>query len=1025
MKSVHFTSHGGNFRRLKLQGLALINLCIIILFTTTYSYSQANGGYNWSNVAMGGGGFVSGIITNKKAGGPIYARTDVGGAYRWDATNSKWIPLTDFANEHQQGAMGTLALAIDPQQQNIVYLMAGISYFNKDTSYIMRSTDYGANFTVTDVTSKFKVNGNAMGRQNGERLQVDPNNSSILYCGTQSNGLFRSNDSGSSWNQSGIGALTTNNGNGLSFVLLDKSSVATVNNVKQTQRIFVGVSRSGSNQNFYRSDNGGASFTAINNTSLMAGVMPQRAVLTSDGAYLYITYGNGAGPSGTTAEPYDQGQIWRYTVATGAWYNVTPLNSGSRVNSAFCGISIDPFNNNRLVASTTNVYKLQANGAYGDRFFYSTDGGSNWTDVIARGFSLDPNGVPWFTNASIHWAGSIEFDPSNTNRIMVTSGNGTFVNEDITQTAGVWKVNVKGLEETVPLNMVSIPGGPVVSVIYDYDGFTQNDPTQYPANRHIPSMGTTGGLAASLTNKTVVRVASSMYYSTDNGFNWTKTNALPGVDGEVAVAANGSAILHCPKGSGTIYRSFDKGSTWYNTNINVTDARPVADGSNSNKFYVYDGNNGKLLVSTNSGANFNATAATLATGGSKIIRSVPGFEGNLWIALYGGGLVYTQDSGTTFTTVANVTFCGAVGIGKAHACVAYPTIYIWGSISGSANGLYRSVDMGQNWVRVNDDNHQYGGLANGQFVVGDMNNYGNVYMSTAGRGIAMGSIIPALDVTPSTLTFSSANSSQTAKVSSALYWDVVANQSWTTVTPANGCPNTTFTVTCSANNGATRTGTISIYAGNQVRTVQVNQNGNCTPTAITPYIQVNGGAWTQTATATLGVGGSVSLGPQPNNTTGWNWTGPNGYTSNVRQLDFVNMQSNQAGDYIATYTNSGGCKDSKTFTITVTGGTSMASSFASKVSDLMVNVPNPTIVDKNNANIVVYPNPVDKIVSLKLPSEMIGGKITMVNSNGFILHKGNVTTIDYVIDMSSLPTGLYFINISNNAKSLSAKVLKN
>ncbi|WP_229262111.1 GDSL-type esterase/lipase family protein [Duganella guangzhouensis] len=40
--------------------------------------------YAWDNVSIGGSGFVSGLITSKTEKGLIYARTDVGGAYRWD-----------------------------------------------------------------------------------------------------------------------------------------------------------------------------------------------------------------------------------------------------------------------------------------------------------------------------------------------------------------------------------------------------------------------------------------------------------------------------------------------------------------------------------------------------------------------------------------------------------------------------------------------------------------------------------------------------------------------------------------------------------------------------------------------------------------------------------------------------------------------------------------------------------------------------------------------------------------------------
>jgi hypothetical protein len=50
-------------------------------------------------------------------------------------------------------------------------------------------------------------------------------------------------------------------------------------------------------------------------------------------------------------------------------------------------------------------------------------------------------------------------------------------------------------------------------------------------------------------------------------------------------------------------------------------------------------------------------------------------------------------------------------------------------------GIYQSTDMGKNWVRADDDQHQFGHLANAGMIEADRNIYGRVYRSTAGMGI--------------------------------------------------------------------------------------------------------------------------------------------------------------------------------------------------------------------------------------------------------------------------------------------------
>lgn len=683
--------------------------------------------YQWSNVAMGGGGFVSAIVPSKTQQNLFYARTDVGGAYRWDATNSRWVPLTDWASDAELGLLGVEALALDPNNSAKLYMLAGTSYFNNGRTVILRSSDYGASFQQTDVSSLFHAHGNGMGRQNGERLAVDPGSGNVLYVGSRDNGLFKSTDSGASWSRlSSLSVTTTPNENGISFVLIDPSSVAG----GVAQRIFVGVSRYGSvGTNLYRSDNAGATFTAVSGAP--TAYMPQRAVRASNGN-LYITYANGAGPHGhgSQPEPMDSGQIWRYNIASGTWTNVTP----SGYTNAFGGISVDPNNPQRLVASTINTYLQQGNN-WGDHFFITTDGGSNWVDVVYRGYAMNTGGVSWISENSIHWAGSIEFDPFNTSAVWVTSGNGIFRTANIDATTTTWTFTVNGLEETVPLNLVSVPGGPLVSAIGDYDGFRHTDVAQY-APIHAPRMGTTNGLAMAAANTAImVRVGSSMYYSTNTGTSWTQTASINGSQGHVALSANGSVLLHSPQGSSTTYRSTNNGTSWtVVSGLSSADLRPFADSVNSNKFYVYD--NGTMRVSTDGGVSFNA-AGTLASGGSKVIRVTPGVEGHVWVPLQGGGLARSTNSGTSFSTLSNVTYCGAVGLGKTAGGAGYPTLFIWGTVGG-VTGIHRSTDQGATWMRVNDDAHEYGGPGNGQFVVGDMNTFGMVYMSSVGRGIAYG-----------------------------------------------------------------------------------------------------------------------------------------------------------------------------------------------------------------------------------------------------------------------------------------------
>jgi hypothetical protein len=92
---------------------------ILLLMVAAFTYLQQGFSqtipYAWKSVIVGGGGYVSGIVYHPVIEGLAYARTDIGGAYRWDKSVNKWIPLTDELTIINLAAeyMGVLSIAID------------------------------------------------------------------------------------------------------------------------------------------------------------------------------------------------------------------------------------------------------------------------------------------------------------------------------------------------------------------------------------------------------------------------------------------------------------------------------------------------------------------------------------------------------------------------------------------------------------------------------------------------------------------------------------------------------------------------------------------------------------------------------------------------------------------------------------------------------------------------------------------------------------------------------------------------
>ncbi len=722
--------------------------------------------YTWKNVQIVGGGFVPGILYNRSEPGLVYARTDIGGAYRLDRASGKWIPLLDWVGWDDWGLTGVASLATDPVQPNRLYVAAG-TYTNSwdpNNGAILRSSDYGATWAKTALP--FKLGGNMPGRGAGERLAIDPNKNSILYLGApEGNGLWRSTDYGVTWSQvtnfpnPGDYAQNPADTNdylnhieGIYWVVFDEGSGSAGS---ATPVIYVGVADLNS-ESIYRSTDAGATWSAIPGQPV--GFLPHQGKLDTVNHYLYIAYSNNGGP-------YDggSGDVWRYDTDNATWLRISPVPSTGDMYYGYSGLDIDRQNPTTIMVTAYSSW-------WPDTFIWrSNDYGVTWKPIWewngypARIFhyTQDISAAPWLdtlgapgdaeVNPKLGWmTEALAINPFDSNEMLYGTGATIYGTNNLTawDSGGVVAIAVKaeGIEETAIQDLISPPSGaPLLSAMYDIYGFRHDNLDVVPDTAfQNPAIGSNSLDYAELNPGFIYRVGSGkpdkniMHsgWSSDGGATWTMNWNYPAGmtgPGECAAAADGLSVLWSPAGAGVHYSTSPQGGSWTASTGVPAGAAIASDRVNPNKYYGFAA--GGFYVSANDGASFSQTATGLPDAGQ--IHAVPGVAGDVWLAGGEGGLWHTTNSGASFTQLTNVAEADAIGFGKAAPGKTYMAVYVSARIDG-VRGIYRSDDAGATWIRINDDQHQWGWT--GKTITGDPRIYGRVYVGTNGRGILYGDI---------------------------------------------------------------------------------------------------------------------------------------------------------------------------------------------------------------------------------------------------------------------------------------------
>ncbi|MBP1202530.1 hypothetical protein JOD97_000544 [Duganella sp. 1411] len=739
--------------------------------------ARATAPARWANVKFGGGGYVPGLIFHPTSPDVLYARTDIGGAYRWDAAGSTWVPITDGFGIEESFFEGSESMALDPNNDKLVYMSTGLYIGEGSKARLYISSDRGDNWTHVELP--FPVGANNQARAVGERMMVDPNNPAILFYATRTAGLWKSADRGQTWqqvqslstakmNQAQIDAVPQRGVIGIEQVIFDTS---TKGSGSATQTIYTAVSSdygslAGLAQTLYKSTNGGASWTGIAVPGEVAGYNIPHMVRAKDGMmYVAFTQGGGPGANGAAALYKFDGSNWTLlkSYAPTQW---TSFGMG--------GLSVSGSGaSTRIALGVSNTW---GNWEGQPVVQLSDDAGTTWRE-IASTTPHNPSDVDFSG-----WVDDVEIDPNNPERILHVFGGGVWETRNASAAKPSWNLAVTGLEETATNALMAPPPGAPYSLLISAGDIGMRVQTEL-LKRPTRNPGVFGnGISADMawSNPSYIAAIGTAswdhpsrvgMYSTDAGLTWTQfaanhpdQQARQSGASNLAVVKPGQ-IVWAPSHAAPAYTT-DGGASWTYTNLPALASmgidrsyRVVADRKNPNKVYAYNSGGAwwtqwsetaHFYTSTDGGKTFteSATFAAKSWTSNFYASSVavnPNAEGDIWVA-DGQSILHSVDSGATWTKLTaaapiwgtessyspRVYGATSIALGKAPAGASYSaSVYVVGTIGG-VWGLHRSDDGGASWRRVNDDKHQFGGMGT---LAADQTVPGRVFLSGAGRGV--------------------------------------------------------------------------------------------------------------------------------------------------------------------------------------------------------------------------------------------------------------------------------------------------
>ena len=589
----------------------------------------------------GNAGRINAVRFDPSSSTGLWICTPDGGL--WNSANSgtSWTTNTD-----QLSIIGNSDVVFDPTNAQNMFMATGDGDAGDSYSIgVLKSTDGGTTWSATGLTfavsQGYKI----------YKMLINPLNKKVLFAATNG-GLYRSTNSGTSWAVVQSGAFTD-----IEYKPGDTTTV-------------YGVTTS-----FYKSVNGGATFTAVTTGIATSGTCDRLAIAVTpaNAAFVYVV-GSSSSNDGFQGfyQSTNSGASFTSIATTKnllGWASAGNDTGGQGWYTL--SIAASPTNANEVVVGGVNIWRTTNAGAAWTLFAHWTGSGAPYAhadihDLIYKNgttvYAGTDGGIFCTTNSGTSWAavnGNM-----NIAEIYKIGLSKTTYNLSITghQDNGT-NIYSGGWAQTM--------GGDGMDCFIDWsnDQVMYGEQYQGSLNRTTNGGGawtaiTTGltGTAAwvapihqdPITANTIYCGYSQLFKSTNQGTAWTQLGTLPGSNSivEFAIAPSNPQIIYVIQGT-AIYKTINGGTSW--TNITGTlptgSARPTwlaVEDKDPNSVWVtfsgYSAGN-KVFNSINGGTSWTNYSTGLPNLPTNCITYWNGTKDGLYVGCDIG--VYYRDSTST------------------------------------------------------------------------------------------------------------------------------------------------------------------------------------------------------------------------------------------------------------------------------------------------------------------------------------------------------------------------------------------